>query len=109
MAIIMKKNIYILLFSVSSLNAQQIDSIGLNQNKSENKITISKDFIIENDAVTHKKNDEKSKIVNNTNKERFWGIAIAIIIGLIPLMIQIWYSLREYKKSQIDKYGSFIL
>jgi hypothetical protein len=30
------------------------------------------------------------------------------MIGLIPIMLQIGYSIREYKKSQIDKYGSFL-
>lgn len=106
----MRNIIYILFFSILSLNAQEVDSTNVDQSviKNTSELSFSKDTISENSVVTNPKNNKSSELSKTSNKDGFWGIAIAIMVGLIPIMLQIWHSLKEYKNSQIDKYGSFL-
>lgn len=41
-------------------------------------------------------------------KFEFWGFISAIVVGTIPAIISILYAIKAYKRSQIDKYGTYI-
>jgi len=104
----MRKTLYILIFGLLSLNAQS-DSIYLKNVIKDKSFTLKKkDSITKNEIVINKKKDKIKEIITTANKNGFWEISIAIMVGLLPIMLQIWYSLKQYKKSQIDKYGSFL-
>ena len=48
------------------------------------------------------------EIIDTMTKFEFWGFISAIVVGTIPAIISILYAIKAYKKSQIDKYGSFL-